>query len=151
MVDALKDKQMNFTEFQKRRIRESFEQVREISAPLASLFYGRLFSLDPATRLLFKNDIRDQGAKLMAMIAVVVDSLDRFDRLIPVLRELGYRHVAYGVKAEQYSTVNIALQWSLAQALEAQFDRETREAWAALLDAVSGEMIAGAAEPVPKA
>jgi hemoglobin-like flavoprotein len=141
---------MTFTELQKRRIRESFEQVRDIAAPLASLFYGRLFATDPSTRPLFKNDIKAQGAKLMDMLAAVVDSLDRFDRLTPILRELGHRHAVYGVTDAQYHSVSAALQWALAQALEAQFDSETRAAWAALLDAVSSEMIAGAAEPVHK-
>ena len=33
-------------------------------------FYGRLFELDPSVRALFKNDMKDQGRKLMAMLKV---------------------------------------------------------------------------------
>ena len=48
---------------QKRRIRESFDVVRQMSAPTAMLFYGRLFQLEPAARKLFHNDLAAQGKK----------------------------------------------------------------------------------------
>jgi len=142
---------MIFSEIQKRKIRESFEEIQTIAAPLAHLFYGRLFVMDPSAKHLFKNDIRSQGAKLMEMLGAVVNALDRFDTLLPVLRELGHRHSVYGVRDEQYAIVASALLWALGQGLEAQFDAETKAAWSALLNAVSSEMMAGAAEPVQKA
>lgn len=137
---------MQLTEIQKQLIRESFDQIRDIAAPLAGLFYGRLFLKDPTTRPLFRGDIKLQGSKLMDMLSAVVLSLDTFDTLAPTLRDLGHRHAVYGVQTSQYLSVSAALQWALSQALETQFDAETRAAWAALLDAVSAEMIAGAAE-----
>ena len=48
-------------------VRESFDDVRDVAGPLSQLFYGRLFSLEPSTRALFRTDIRLQGEKLMAI------------------------------------------------------------------------------------
>ncbi|MEO8028147.1 MAG: globin domain-containing protein [Bryobacteraceae bacterium] len=131
---------------QKTMVRDSFDQIRDMAGPLATLFYGRLFSMDPSTRPLFKGDIKLQGTKLMGMLDSVVGSLDEFGKLTPVLRELGHRHAVYGVEEGHYQTVSTSLQWALAQALEARFDDETRAAWTALLDHVSTEMLAGARE-----
>jgi hemoglobin-like flavoprotein len=133
------------TKRQEELVRESFESVRSMEGPLASLFYGRLFSLDPALRPLFHGDMREQGKKLMSTIDSCVESLGRFEELRPQLRELGRRHAGYGAVAAHYPVVEKALLWSLGQALEQQFDAETRGAWAALISEMSAEMMAGAA------
>lgn len=131
---------------QKQLIRESFPEIREAAGPLSLLFYGRLFQLDPALRPLFHQDIALQGRKLMDMLVAVVDSMDHFQDLEPMLRAMGQRHAGYGVRPEHYETVKSALLWALGQALEAEFFPDVRAAWAAVIDAVSASMMAGAAE-----
>lgn len=127
-------------------VRESFEILRDMTAPLATLFYGRLFSRDPQLRALFHTDIREQGAKLMAMLAAVVNSADSLAAMRPQLRELGRRHREYGASEADYDAVASALLWALAQALEREFHPEVKEAWSALLAAVCEEMKRGAEE-----
>ena len=83
---------------QKQLVRESFPAVREVAGPVSKLFYGRLFALDPSLRPMFRQDIELQGRKLMDMLTAVVDSLDHFEGLAPVLRALGQKHVGYGVE-----------------------------------------------------
>ncbi len=134
------------TSHQIQLVRDSFEHVRAMSGPLSQLFYGRLFSLDPSLRPLFRNDIRLQGEKLMAMLAAVVDSADSFDAMRPHLRELGRRHVAYGAQAAHYDSVASALLWSLAQGLEREFRSEVKQAWSELVSAVNEEMKRGASK-----
>jgi hemoglobin-like flavoprotein len=51
------------------------------------------------------------------------------DALLPVVRELGMRHVAYGVRDDHYGTVGTALLWTLEQALRADFTPEVKSAW----------------------
>ncbi|HBY62889.1 MAG TPA: hemin receptor [Solibacterales bacterium] len=131
------------TERQRQLVRETFDAVKADAGPLAMLFYGRLFALDPSLRPLFKVDLREQSRKLMEMFTVLVDSLDRFDQLRPNLRELGARHAGYGVRLEHYETLRAALLWSLGQALERDFNAETREAWAVLIGEVNEEMKRG--------
>ena len=58
-------------------VKNSWSQVVPIAPAAAELFYGRLFDLDPALRPLFKGDMAEQGRKLMQMIGVAVDNLDR--------------------------------------------------------------------------
>ncbi len=138
MSDAL-------TKAQERVIRDSFAELRDVAGALANLFYGRLFAVAPELRPMFKGDIREQGLKLMAMLDSCVDSVGRLEEIRPQLRELGRRHVEYGTKSEHYPVVAKALLWSLAQALEHRFDRETKEAWTQLILGIAGEMEAGAA------
>jgi nitric oxide dioxygenase len=129
---------------QKRRIRESFQVVAENAGPVAMLFYGRLFAMDPSTKRLFHNDLALQGRKLMEMLRSVVESLDRFEAIRPRLEELGQLHAGYGVKREQYATLETALLWALGQSLGPEWDGETRESWQAAIGAINAAMIAGA-------
>jgi methyl-accepting chemotaxis protein-1 (serine sensor receptor) len=86
-----------------------------------------------------------QGRKLMAMIATAVRSLDDPGRLEPLLRNLGRRHVGYGVRAEHYAAVGSALLWTLDRALGPAFTRETREAWTAVYGVIAETMQSAAA------
>src|SRR5438309_2287766 len=102
----------SMTPRQKQIVAESFPVIREIAIPVSLLFYGRLFDLDPSLRRLFKIDMTEQSKKLVGMLDTIVGSIDDWEKIVPVLRELGQRHVTYGVKAEQYDTLCSALVWA---------------------------------------
>jgi hemoglobin-like flavoprotein len=125
-------------------VRASFAKVEPLAEEAAVLFYVRLFKLVPDLRPLFKGDIREQGGKLMQMIAYAVNGLDRVDALIPALRELGARHVGYGVEDRHYETVGAALLWTLDKALDEDFTPETKAAWAAVYGVLAETMKDGA-------
>ena len=127
-------------------VRTTFAKVAAMQDEAAALFYRRLFELDPSLRPLFKGDMTAQGAKLMAALGAVVGSLDRLERMVPMLRELGRRHAGYGVKPEHYATVGEALIWTLEQALGAGFTRETRRAWIDAYGRLAWTMVAAAEE-----
>lgn len=112
-------------------IQSTWIQVMPIADKAAELFYGKLFELDPAVKPMFKGDMTEQGRKLMKTIGVVVNSLTRLDEIVPTARELGRKHVAYGVKPEHYDTVGAALLWTLEQGLGSAFTPPVKEAWAA--------------------
>lgn len=107
----------------------SWRKVLPMKDTLAELFYLKLFELDPSLRSLFSGDLEQQGAKFAQMITAAVRGLDRLDVLLPVIRELGTRHVARGVENEHYGTVGIALLWTLERALRADFTPEVKSAW----------------------
>ena len=98
-------------------VEQSFDQVKPIAPRAAVMFYERLFELDPSLRPLFRGDLARQGQMLMAMIAGAVNGLRNIPQLTPVLRQLGARHVAYGVEDAHYATVGKALLWTLEQGL----------------------------------
>jgi len=79
-------------------VQETFKSVAEISEQAAELFYNRLFEIDPALKALFKNDLKEQGRLLMAMIATAVNGLNDLDAIVPAVQDLGVRHAGYGVK-----------------------------------------------------
>ena len=131
---------------QKQLVRDSFAKVAPIAPTAAELFYGRLFELDPSLRPLFKGDMKEQGRKLMAMIATAVAGLDKLDTIVPAVRALGKRHAGYGVIDAQYDTVAAALLWTLEQGLGPDFTPATKEAWTACYTLLAGQMKEAAAE-----
>src|SRR5437773_8083410 len=90
-------------------VQGSFAKVATIAQVAAELFYGRLFEIDPALKPMFRGDMKEQGRKLMQMLAVAVKGLDRLDEILPAVREMGRRHAGYGVRDEHYDTVAAAL------------------------------------------
>ncbi len=121
-------------------VKESFARVAGNPGAVAELFYGRLFTLDPALRPLFKGDMAAQGQKLMAMIATAVRSLDKPEAIVPAVQALGARHYGYGVQDADYDTVGSALLWTLEQGLGPNFTPETKAAWTATYTLLAGVM-----------
>jgi hemoglobin-like flavoprotein len=121
-------------------VRESFAKVAPIAPQVAALFYGRLFELDPGLRPLFKGDMAEQGRKLIAMIGTAVANLHHLEAILPVVRDLGRRHAAYGVQPAHYSTVAAALLWTLEMGLGADFTPDTRDAWVQCYTTLAGAM-----------
>jgi len=125
-------------------IRESFRKVAPIADQAASLFYARLFELDPSLRALFRGDMSEQGRKLMQMIGMAVGGLDRFDQLVPTVRQLGLRHAGYHVRDAHYETVGEALLWTLERGLGPDFTPAAKDAWAKVYGVLAETMKAGA-------
>jgi hemoglobin-like flavoprotein len=126
---------------------EQRELVRTTVANLAvmpevagALFYERLFAERPDLRPLFKNDMRIQGVKFMTMLAMVVYHLAEPGQVLPPIRDLGLRHVAYGVELADYEALREALLWALEQALGEECTPAVRDAWTACYDELAGAM-----------
>jgi hemoglobin-like flavoprotein len=118
------------TSTQKTLVQETFALVAPIADDAAALFYGRLFEIDPSLQRMFRGDMAEQRKKLMQMLTAAVKGLDRLDRLVPVVQDLGRRHTTYGVVDAHYDTVGAALLWTLEQGLGEAFTPEAAEAWA---------------------
>ena len=129
-------------------IRRTFGLVAPIANIAALAFYKRLFELDPSLRYLFRSDIEEQATKLMQMLAAAVRLLEKPETLVPVLEDLGRRHVHDGVRDEHYDTVGEALLWMLAETLGTDFSPAAREAWASLYTLVATTMKRAAAASI---
>jgi len=110
-------------------VQDSWAKVLPISETAGKLFYTNLFEADPRLKALFKGNIDQQAVKLMQMINAAVGKLDDPGTLIPILQQLGKRHVDYGVKPEHYGTVGAALLKTLEQGLGPAFTPEIWSAW----------------------
>jgi len=125
-------------------VRDSFAKVAPIAETAAGLFYGRLFETTPEVKPLFRGDMKEQGRKLMATLAVVVKGLDNLPAIVPVAEALARRHVDYGVLPEHYASVGVALLWTLGQGLGEAFTPEVEAAWTQAYTTLSGVMVAAA-------
>jgi len=134
---------------QKQLVQATFAKVAPIADDAAAMFYARLFELDPSLRPMFKGDMREQGRKLMQMIGVAVNGLDRLDALVPAVQQLGTRHAGYGVRDEHYDTVATALVWTLERGLGPAFTEDVKDAWVTVYGILASTMKQGAAAAVP--
>ncbi len=112
-----------------RLVRDSWATVVSMGPKVTKRFYTNLFSLDPKLKSLFLSDMEGQENKLLRMIDVVIGELDDPHRLIPVLQQLGCRHVAYGVESAHYETVGASLFLTLTQSLGEDYTDPVRDAW----------------------
>jgi len=115
-----------------RLVRASFAQIAPVSDLAATLFYERLFAIEPGLRRLFAEDLGRQKHALISTLQFAVEHLDQQDELLPAVEQLGIRHVRYGVLPEHYPIVGSALLWTLEQALGNAFTTEVRDAWTSL-------------------
>lgn len=134
------------------QVQESFELVQPMAMAAASVFYARLFVLDPDLRRLFPEDLQGQQRKLMQVLGAGVRGLSRPEALLPVLHDLGRRHTGYGVRPEDYETVGAALLWTLERGLGDAFGPDLRAAWTAAYTLMATAMQEGAGgEPLSAA
>lgn len=127
-------------------VQETFALVAPIADKAAEIFYSKLFELDPELKPLFKGDITEQGKKLMSMLAAAVKGLDDLGALVPVVQDLGKRHVGYGVKDEHYDTVAAALLSTLEAGLGDAWNDDVKTAWTNVYVVLATTMKDAAAE-----
>lgn len=130
-------------------IQSTFSQVKPMADAAATLFYDRLFALDPSLRHLFRGaNMSEQRRKLMTMLGVVVAGLPRLQSLLGAVEDMGRRHARYGVEDSHYETVGTALLWTLERSLGPSFTPEVREAWTATYAMLANTMKRAAAEVI---
>ena len=126
---------------QVKAVQDSFAKVAPIAEQAAAMFYGRLFEIAPAVKPLFRGDLQEQGKKLVATLAVVVNGLNKLETILPAASALAKRHVGYGVKAADYAPVGAALLWTLQTGLGVEWTPDLAAAWTAAYNTLSEYMI----------
>ena len=112
-------------------VRSTWTYVAPMAEEAATLFYGRLFQLDPAIKPMFaQSNLQVEKRKLMQTIGVAIKHLHRLDAILPVVRDLGRRQACYGVQERHFDTVAEALLWAFEQGLGDRFTADVRDAWA---------------------
>jgi hemoglobin-like flavoprotein len=127
-------------------LEESFDLVAPRGDELMDEFYARLFATAPSVRVLFPRDMTTQKKMLLSALVLLRKSLHNLDEIVPALRSLGARHVAYGAKPEHYPVVGSVLLESMAAVAGDAWTVEYQRAWAAAFDVVAGTMLQGARE-----
>lgn len=119
------------------RLSESMEAVtKEI--------YSGIFARLPETRVLFPEDLGSQREKLWHALRLAVEGLREPEKLAPVLRDLGRRHVGYGVVPEHYDLLGEVLLEVLERHDPDPWTDDLRRAWKRAYAFVMGAMRRGA-------
>lgn len=142
-----KKEESPITANQKELVQTTFGMVVPIADKAAEIFYAKLFELDPELKPLFKGNMAEQGNKLMTMLAAAVKGLDDLEALVPVVQDLGKRHIGYGIMDSHYDTVGAALLGTLEAGLGEAWDRDVKEAWIAVYTLLATTMKETAATP----
>jgi hemoglobin-like flavoprotein len=109
------------------------------------IFYARLFATAPSVRPLFAgSDLTRQKGMLLGALVLLRKSLRDLDAIVPTLRALGARHVAYGAEPEHYTVVGEVLIASLAEIAGDAWRPEHELAWAAAFAVIADTMLSGA-------
>jgi hemoglobin-like flavoprotein len=130
---------------------ETLETTFDLVAPrgdeLMDVFYSRLFAAAPAVRPLFAGtDMNRQKAMLLSTLVLLRKSMRNLDAIVPTLRALGARHVAYGAEPQHYVLVGQTLIASLAEIAGDAWQPEHELAWAAAFAVIADVMLTGARE-----
>jgi hemoglobin-like flavoprotein len=115
---------------QKKLIQETWAQAMPMADMIATIFYQRLFYIDPSARPLFRTtEMGQQRKKLIQILTVAVSSLDNLGALSKTVEDLGRRHARYGVQDNHYDSVGVALIWTLEQVLGPFWTPQAAAAW----------------------
>lgn len=121
-------------------IRSSFELVAPEADALGRHFYAVLFSAAPETRDLFPANMEVQRSRLLRALVHVIQMVDRPDELVPFLEQLGRDHRKFGVVAEHYEAVGVALLSAIEHFAGDAFTPTVRAAWTEAYGIVASAM-----------
>lgn len=129
-------------------LESSFQAIILHGEAFVAAFYERLFTRFPETRAFFAStDMLEQRKKLQQSLAMIVEHMRYPEVLGGMLRELGRRHVTYGVRPEHYPLVGAVLLETFADFLGKHWTQAHHDAWVKGYEAVSSLMLQGAEEP----
>lgn len=143
-------------------VQMSWQQVKQLCTDVVGgLFYKKFFILEPSAKALFPMSMRlrykdwdtdeEEGedpsnspalrklwAKFITVVGSAVAGIQDTAKLVPMLQQLGMRHVGYGLKPEYFDLAGKVLIEVLAEWLGESFTKEVENAWVM----VSGFMVA---------
>lgn len=125
-------------------VQSSWEKVAMAAPEIGALFYATLFARHPHLVPLFKDNMGEQGKKLVQVLGMTVVMLKNREQLVPILESLGKRHVGYGVKDEDYGAVGETLIFCIEETLRSDFSPETKAGWTEVYEWISAVMITAA-------
>jgi methyl-accepting chemotaxis protein len=103
------------------------------------------------TPLFSGTDMQRQKAMLLGTLVLLRKSLRDLDAIVPTLRKLGARHVAYGARPEHYAAVGAALIGAMAAIAGPAWLPDHETAWREAYAIVAATMLDGAAAATLKA
>lgn len=132
---------MTLSAYQLKLIRDSAEDVQELSDTISSQFYEDLFSIAPCARGLFPEDMSAQRTKFAVMVRDLAEYAQNPERFGRHVQALGISHRAYGAAPETYELVSSVLLKTFAHVLSVIWTDELKQAWGEVISNISNEML----------
>lgn len=127
-------------------LRISFARLRGRQDAFTSSVYSRLFEVAPHLRPLFPADLYELRRKLAHILQLAMDGLDEPDRLVPVLEDLGRRHVHYGVEPAHFLPLRQALLGAVLEHDDHPDRDAVQAAWLGAFRVIESAMLQGMAQ-----
>jgi serine/threonine protein kinase len=124
-------------------VRASMARLTDSIDELLTEFYEEMFRTEPSIQRLFPADMHELRAKLASTLRLAVETLRSPERLVPVLEDLGRRHVGYGVRPRHLQLFQASLLAVLARFDAPNWDAATRGAWTNAIEAIAAAMVQG--------
>lgn len=132
-----------------RNTRKTFDLM--LSSPLAPI---RLLNVEPAVKKVFKFKDGEDFRKHPSFELHARETVDRLDMAVSLLgpdlepleedfRDLGLRHMAYGVKSDYLPSMAKALIGAIEVVLKDEFSKKEKEAWEAVFGFLVSNMDMG--------
>lgn len=119
-------------------LQESFVHVKSRTTDFASSFYKNLFADYPHLQSLFAyTPLEIQEKKLIIALVSVINNLRNLSYLKSILKDLGEKHLRYGIVQEHYPMVGATLLKTLAFYLNEDWTPEVKQAWQEGYDAIT--------------
>lgn len=123
-------------------LESSFALVEPRAEEFVHAFYDRLFKNHPEVLPLFEDvDMCEQQKKLFAALKLTINNVRKPDVLMPVLRELGARHIDYKVEPEHYPIVGQVLLETLEAFAGEAWTDEVAHAWTEAYSLIQSAML----------
>ncbi len=124
-------------------VQETVDFIMQQQHHFTEELYRRIFALAPKAKALFRGDLQAQGQMLAHMLQVLIYALSRPETMTLGLRDLGHRHVKYGVIPEHYAVFRQAFLETLKVILEDKCTVQVAKAWESTLDNIINLMLSG--------
>lgn len=123
-------------------LEDTFALVKPKSTEFANCFYQNLFADYPQVQPLFDyTHMEVQEKKLIMALVLIINNLRKLTYLKNILKDMGERHIRYGIVQEHYPMVGIALLKTLETFLEKNWTPGVKQAWIHGYDMVANLML----------
>lgn len=137
--------------FDAKIIKSSFEVAKPIGKDVVNKFYEFLWTDYPAAKALFeKTNMDKQKGALLNSLVFIVDNVEKPDKLLPYLKQMGARHTQYGTQESHYDLVGASLLKTFAFFFKDKWTAELKQNWTAAYGVIAKTMIEGAREKLQK-
>jgi len=112
------------------QVQSTLDRITPHLDEFTKLFFEQLFALDPSFKPLFDTaDIKNQRQMVINMVSLLAQGINRFDIIMPSIKEMNERHKLRHIKPEYYLTAGMALVNVLEQYLGKDLTPEVRQIW----------------------